>query len=87
LLLKRINTRLLALEKAFLHEDGLAFGRWFQSLYASIDPFSGYASWMLPGLRYAISEDLSDAALEIEQERVMHAMTQLESMLEELKRL
>jgi N-acetylated-alpha-linked acidic dipeptidase len=84
-LLKSINTSLLALEKAFLHEDGLAFGRWFQSLYASIDPFSGYASWMLPGLRYVISEDLSDAALEIEQDRVMHAMTRLESMLEELK--
>ncbi len=30
---------------------------WSRSLYVSPDPFSGYASWMLPGLRYEIETD------------------------------
>lgn len=51
---KGINARLIGLEKAFINPDGLPFGRWNRSLYASPDPFSGYASWMLPGLRYGI---------------------------------
>lgn len=79
-----LNTRLIALEKVFLHEDGLAFGRWFQSLYASIDPFSGYASWMLPGLRYGLSEGLDQEYLQHEIDRLMEAMMKLESQLLQL---
>ncbi|HJO04902.1 MAG TPA: M28 family peptidase [Acidobacteriota bacterium] len=52
--LRAINRLLLSLERALLHEEGLQERPWYRSLYASPDPFSGYASWMLPGLRYEI---------------------------------
>ncbi|WP_293295914.1 M28 family peptidase [Allomuricauda sp.] len=53
--IKSINKQLLALEKSFIDEKGMYYGSWFKSIYASTDPFSGYASWMLPGLEYEIS--------------------------------
>jgi len=52
-----INRTLLDLEAAFLHAEGMPFGDRYKSLYASPDPFSGYASWMLPGLRYPVATD------------------------------
>ncbi|MEJ2541252.1 MAG: M28 family peptidase, partial [Gemmatimonadota bacterium] len=53
----RINEALIGLEKAWLDERGLQDREWSRSLYVSPDPFSGYASWMLPGLRYEIETD------------------------------
>ncbi|WP_019038273.1 M28 family peptidase [Psychroflexus tropicus] len=52
---KRLNAQLLALEKSFLNPEGMPYGDWYKSLYASSDPFSGYASWILPGLQYQIA--------------------------------
>lgn len=57
---KQINALLRGLEKAFITDEGLQGRPWSRSLYASPDPFSGYASWMLPGLRYEVDE--GDAA-------------------------
>lgn len=54
--IKAINQQLLALEKSFLDKKGMYFGSWYRSLYAATDPFSGYASWILPGLEYEISQ-------------------------------
>jgi N-acetylated-alpha-linked acidic dipeptidase len=54
--LQRLNEALLQLEKSFLLESGLQGRPWSRSLFAAPDPFSGYASWMLPGLRYEILE-------------------------------
>ncbi len=53
----RINTAMIGLEKAWLDDRGLQDRRWSRSLYVSPDPFSGYASWMLPGIRYEIETD------------------------------
>ncbi len=53
----RINAGLIGLEKAWLDDRGLQDRPWSRSLYVSPDPFSGYASWMLPGLRYEIETD------------------------------
>lgn len=53
---QRINRELIALEKSFIDDKGMYFGSWYKSLYASTDPFSGYASWILPGLEYEITE-------------------------------
>lgn len=53
----RINAAFIALEKAWLDERGLQDRPWSRSLYVSPDPFSGYASWMLPGIRYEIETD------------------------------
>lgn len=58
--IKSINQQLLALEKSFLEEKGMYFGSWYRSLYAASDPFSGYASWILPGLEYEIALTSSD---------------------------
>lgn len=53
--LAQLNATLLQLDRAFIDEQGMAYGKWFRSLYASSDPYSGYASWMLPGLLYEAS--------------------------------
>ncbi|MBO6590299.1 MAG: M28 family peptidase [Muricauda sp.] len=58
--IKDINRQLIALEKSFIDEKGMYYGSWFKSLYASTDPFSGYASWILPGLEYEISLKSTD---------------------------
>lgn len=58
----RVDRGLLGLEKAFLNRDGLQWGGWYRSLYASSDPFSGYASWMLPALRYEVETGGDGAA-------------------------
>ncbi|PEN13399.1 glutamate carboxypeptidase [Longibacter salinarum] len=52
--LEQVNEAMIGLEKAFLHPPGLQNHPLKRSLYASPDPFSGYASWMLPGLRYEV---------------------------------
>lgn len=54
---ERVNRGLIGLEKAWLNDRGLQGRPWSRSLYVSPDPFSGYASWMLPGLRYEIETD------------------------------
>ena len=53
--LKILNQQLIALEKSFISEKGMYFGSWYKSLYASSDPFSGYAAWILPGVEYEIA--------------------------------
>ena len=77
--IRQINAELIRLEKAFLHDDGLPFGKWFQSLYVSVDPFSGYASWMLPGVRYAIEEEPS--MIQVEIQRIIQAIEQLTAQI------
>ena len=49
----RINELLLKSERLWLHAKGLQERPWYRSLYAAPDPFSGYASWMMPYLKYA----------------------------------
>jgi len=58
--LEAINQDLIALEKAFIYPEGLQNRPLKRSLYVSPDPFSGYASWMLPGLRYEIETNNAD---------------------------
>lgn len=60
---ERVNRALIGLEKAWLNDRGLQGRPWSRSLYVSPDPFSGYASWMLPGLRYEIETDNRSALL------------------------
>ncbi|MBW8244218.1 M28 family peptidase [Muricauda oceani] len=74
--IKEINKQLLALEKSFIDEKGMYFGSWYKSLYASTDPFSGYASWILPGLEYEMSSN-STERLEEWDERYAAAIADL----------
>lgn len=62
--LRQTNRALIGLEKAFIHSAGLQGRPWSRSLYASPDPFSGYASWMLPGLRYGVETGSADETSE-----------------------
>ncbi len=82
-LLRHINTMLIALEKAFVLPEGLQGRPWYRSLYASPDPFSGYASWMLPGLRYEI-ETGSPQGLESWESVYVNALQDLTSRVERL---
>lgn len=85
--LEIINKRLIQLERSFLHEEGMPFGAWFASLYASINPFSGYASWMLPGIRYEIEENGRSDTLELQKNRLLESIQQLTVHIEQLTEL
>jgi N-acetylated-alpha-linked acidic dipeptidase len=61
---KAINTQLIGLEKSFIDEKGMYFGSWYKSLYVASDPFSGYASWILPGIEYEIALSSSERLAE-----------------------
>lgn len=82
-----INKKLIQLERQFLLPDGLPFGKWYRSAYATSDPYSGYAAWMLPGLRYFVEEKdqsgLDSAILEYEKvfSRMVEAMMKLKEEL------
>ena len=86
-LLERINTEMISLERSFLEEDGLPFSRWQQSLYSSTDPWSGYASWMLPGIRYILEDDRSEEELNTEVRRFTHAVSRLADRFETISSL
>jgi N-acetylated-alpha-linked acidic dipeptidase len=58
-----VNETLLSLEQAFQYAEGMPFGDQYRSLYASPNPFNGYASWMLPGLRHPVETDASEETL------------------------
>lgn len=52
--LEAVNRALIALDRGWVDEQGLAARPWFRNLYAANDEDSGYASWMLPALREAL---------------------------------
>ncbi|MDX1640674.1 MAG: transferrin receptor-like dimerization domain-containing protein, partial [Balneolaceae bacterium] len=80
--------QLIKVERSFLDEEGLPFSAWQKSLYVSTDPWSGYASWMIPGVRYVIEDKRSDEELNRELERfeaavgrLLEALNQIDSLL------
>jgi len=83
---KRINAGFIGLEKAWLDDRGLQDRPWSRSLYVSPDPFSGYASWMLPGLRFEIETDDPDDVPEWE-ERYVDAIGRLAQRMNDLTAL
>jgi N-acetylated-alpha-linked acidic dipeptidase len=83
--INRINPQLIALEKSFISEKGMYFGAWYKSLYASSDPFSGYAAWILPGIEYEIALKASDR-LEEWDLRYANAIDSLDNKMKELNK-
>ena len=81
--LSNLNQQLIALEKSFISDKGMYFGSWYRSLYASSDPFSGYAAWILPGLEYEIALKASDR-LEEWDSRYSEAVNSLSLKMNEL---
>ncbi|MEM6704396.1 MAG: M28 family peptidase [Acidobacteriota bacterium] len=58
--LGEINGKIMALDRVWLDDEGLPGRPWFRNLYAAPDEDSGYASWMLPGLRYVVEKGDDD---------------------------
>jgi N-acetylated-alpha-linked acidic dipeptidase len=89
--LKAVNAQLIGLEKSFIEDKGMDYGSWYRSLYASTDPFSGYASWMLPGIEYEValkrSENLAawDTRYAAAIDRLASKMVALLNNLSQLK--
>lgn len=78
-----LNKDLLAFEKSFIDPKGMYFGNWYRSLYASNDPFSGYASWVLPGIQYEIEIKSTDRLTEWD-ERYSTAILDLKQKMDAL---
>jgi N-acetylated-alpha-linked acidic dipeptidase len=85
-LVKQVNTALLALEKSFIDPKGMEFGAWYQSLYASSDPFSGYASWILPAYQYALAMKAKEQFAQLDQKHLAAFQT-LRQRIEALNKL
>lgn len=84
---REINQLLIQLERSFLDEEGLPFSKWQQSLYSATDPWSGYASWMIPGVRYILEDNESDEALRTELLRFKSAVERLNNTLSKIHNL
>jgi N-acetylated-alpha-linked acidic dipeptidase len=83
---KAINIELLSLERQWIDKQGMPYGSWYRSLYASPDPFSGYASWMLPAFQYEAAIR-STANLKAYEQRHMDAISRLKAKIEGITKL
>jgi len=87
--LRAVNEMLIGLERAFVYEEGLQGRPWYRSLYASPDPFSGYASWMLPGMRYEVETESQEGLrfwATVYAETVAELVRRVEALTESLQR-
>ena len=75
--IERVNSVLLALERAWVDPDGLPGRPWFRNLFAATDEDAGYSAWMLPRLRWA---------LERQGEPIAVATAAYDRVLDELER-
>lgn len=83
---KSINAELLSLERQWIDKQGMPYGSWYRSLYASPDPYSGYASWMLPGFQYEAANK-STTNLKMWEQKYLDVMSRLKSKMETITRL
>lgn len=80
---KKINAGLIELEKSWIDPKGMYYGDWYKSLYVSTDPFSGYASWILPGIQYEV-EIKSTERLEEWDSRYANSILDLSQKIDKL---
>ncbi len=78
-----INRALMSDRRFWLHEQGLPQRPWYRNIFAATDPNSGYAAWMLPGMRYCI-EGLDKAGLEEAQRRCVRALEATGHLMESI---
>jgi len=84
--IEKINQKLISLDRKWLEEGGLQFGEWYKSLYASSDPYSGYASWILPALHYELSLKTTKNLHEWEK-KYLKAMNDIEKTMVDIIKL
>jgi N-acetylated-alpha-linked acidic dipeptidase len=64
------------------------FGSWYKSLYASSDPFSGYAAWIIPGVEYEIALRSSDRLEEWDKRyaiAILNLKTKMKNLSQEIQ--
>ena len=83
---KAINAELLLLERQWIDKQGMPYGSWYRSLYASPDPYSGYASWMLPAFQYEAANK-STKHLKMWEQKYLDAIGRLKIKMETITRL
>ncbi|MBS1488344.1 MAG: M28 family peptidase [Bacteroidetes bacterium] len=83
---KAINAELISLERQWIDKQGMPYGSWYRSLYASPDPYSGYASWMLPAFQYEASIR-STANLKMWEQKYLGAIGKLKAKMETITKL
>ena len=59
------------------------YGDWYKSLYVCNDPFSGYASWILPGIQYEVAIERTEK-LEEWDERYAAAILSLAEKIDRI---
>jgi N-acetylated-alpha-linked acidic dipeptidase len=84
--LKAINAELIGLEKSWIDPKGMYYGEWYKSLYVCNDPFSGYASWILPGIQYEVAIN-NTSRLEEWDTRYAKAILDLSKKIDKLTKL
>ena len=80
---KAINAELLSLERQWIDKEGMPYGSWYRSLYASPDPYSGYASWILPAFQYEAANH-STANLKKWEQKHLDAINRIKSKMERI---
>ncbi|MBX2901340.1 MAG: M28 family peptidase [Cyclobacteriaceae bacterium] len=83
---KSINAELILLERQWIDAEGMPYGNWYKSLYASPDPYSGYASAILPGFQYEVANK-STANLKMWEQKYLAAIGRLKGKLEAITKL
>lgn len=83
---KAINAELLLLERLWIDKQGMPYGNWFRSLYASPDPYSGYASWMLPGFQFEAANK-STANLKMWEQKYLNTIVRLKTKMDAITKL
>jgi N-acetylated-alpha-linked acidic dipeptidase len=72
----RVNTALIAVERALLSDDGLPDRPWFRNLIYAPGLTTGYAPWPFPELRQAV-EDHDPELFERGRDRVVAALEEM----------
>ncbi|MFG0329558.1 MAG: M28 family peptidase [Phycisphaerales bacterium] len=79
----QINEILIGLEREWMDDAGIPGRPWFRHLYAAPDETSGYAAWLLPGLRHALEHD-DPAEFHAESQRLSAIFDALTARLGEI---
>jgi N-acetylated-alpha-linked acidic dipeptidase len=81
--LARVNALLIEGDRAWLNDQGLPGRPWFKNMYSASDEDSGYASWTLPLLRWAV-EHKDRAALTRAEDAYLAVIAKLRAIEEKI---
>jgi len=82
--LEAMNRGIIDMDRAWLSPKGMPDRPWFRNMFVANDQDSGYASWMLPGLRHAV-ETKDREALAARTKEYIGVFDRLVELLEGLR--